>query len=57
MNKRQKKKKQKRDELFIDTFCSSYREVRSIYRFWHEHFLQCKRREKAHGVNHTESDF
>ena len=46
MNKRQKKKNKKKQELFIASFVSSYRELRELERSYHEYILQDNRRTK-----------
>ena len=47
MNKRQKKKVQKKEQLFIDFFVSSYRELKKMNRQYHEYRIKhehCARR-------------
>lgn len=43
MNRRQKKKERYKRELFVNSFCSSYREVRKEDRFYHEDCINSKR--------------
>ena len=44
MNRRQKKKAEYKRELFVNNFCSSYKEVRKIDRWYHEYVNAFKRR-------------
>lgn len=44
MNKRQRKKKQKKEELFISSFVSSYRELSKEDRWYHEWMINNKRK-------------
>lgn len=46
MNKRQRKKNKQKQELFISSFASSYREVREHDRYYYQYFLNAKRYEK-----------
>lgn len=43
-NKRQRKKNQKKQEMFIASFVSSYRELKEIERSEHEWFLSERRK-------------
>ena len=44
MNKRQKKKNQKKQELFAISFVSSYRELRQEERWYHQFCLEMSRK-------------
>ena len=46
MNKRQKKKTKKKQELFVASFVSSYRDLRELERSYHEYVLNYERRLK-----------
>lgn len=46
MNKRQKKKTNKKQELFVASFVSSYRDLRELERSYHEYVLNYNRRLK-----------
>ena len=43
MNKRQAKKKQKKEDMFIASWAFSYRELRKLTRDYHEHVVSVKR--------------
>ena len=46
MNKRQAKKKQRKEEMFVISFCSSYREVKELDRNYHIFCIECERERK-----------
>ena len=46
MNKRTKKKLAKKQELFVISFASSYREVKELDRSYHEFVLMSERRQR-----------
>lgn len=46
MNKRQAKKLRNKQEMFICSFCSSYKELRETDRSYHEYVIYSKRKEK-----------
>ena len=46
MNKRQRKKNQKKREMFIASWVSSYRELRQEDRWYHEYMLKQERFER-----------
>lgn len=46
MNRRKKKKRAKKLELFVISFASSYREVKELDRSYHEFCLMSKRRQR-----------
>ena len=46
MNKRQAKKKQRKEEMFVINFCSSYREAKELDRKYHIFCIESKRERK-----------
>ncbi len=46
MNRRKKKKLRKKQELFVISFASSYREVKEMDRSYHEFVLMSRRRQR-----------
>lgn len=46
MNRRKKKKRAKKFELFVINFASSYREVKALDRSYHEFVLMSERRQR-----------
>lgn len=44
MNKRQRKKEQKKQDMFASAFVSSYRELKEIDRSYHEYMIAIKRK-------------
>ncbi len=48
MNKRQRKKEQKKREMFTASFVSSYRELRELERSYHEYMVAYNRRPYDH---------
>lgn len=44
MNKRQRKKEQKKQDMFASAFVSSYRELKEIDRSYHEYIVSIKRK-------------
>ena len=44
MNKRQSKKLRNKQEMFICSFCSSYKELRELDRSYHEYVVDAKRK-------------
>ena len=46
MNRRKKKKLRKKQELFVISFASSYREVKELDRAYHEFCLMSQRRQR-----------
>ena len=52
MNKRQRKKEQKKNNMFTASFVSSYRELKEIDRSYHEYMLHNKRLERI-GKKHS----
>lgn len=51
MNKRQRKKKQKKHEMFSVTFAASYRELKQIDRNYHEFVVSDKRSKMTDGIS------
>ena len=47
MNKRQRKKTQKKQEIFVLSWVKSYKELKKISRSYHEYMIAEKRREKS----------
>lgn len=45
MNKRKRKKINKKEDLFISSFVKTYKELREENRFLHEHFIKERRRD------------
>ena len=48
MNKRQRKKKQRKEDMFAASFVSSYKELRKLDRQYQEYYVQMMRRPYDH---------
>ena len=60
MNKRQAKKHKKKMELFVISFCNSYKEVKQLDREYHEYVLYSNKRHKynqLHGIKENKNNF
>lgn len=47
MNRRQRKKKQKKIDLFIESWVSSYRELKEVDRSYHEYVVTMRRKKNS----------
>lgn len=58
MNKRQAKKLKTKNEMFLNSFTSSYREERKLTRQYHEYIVAYKRHTEKHckGCPHFRDD-
>lgn len=57
MNKRKAKKMRKKQDMFIDWFASSYRQMKENARAYHEFVIMDRRRCKEEECLHSDWDF